>query len=90
MLIYKRNVHTKMRALSYIGAEKITFPPKPDRQTDITTFVNIYSFFLKKKSGYCLDAYRISSNIYDVSLQFGKKKLIFTLLNLTYYIREES
>ena len=22
----------KMRALSYIGAEKITFPPKPDRQ----------------------------------------------------------
>ena len=23
----------KMRALSYIGAEKITFPPKPDRQT---------------------------------------------------------
>ena len=27
----------KMRALSYIGAEKITFPPKPDRQTDIHT-----------------------------------------------------
>ncbi len=30
-----------MRALSYIGAEKITFPPKPDihtdRQTDIHT-----------------------------------------------------
>ncbi len=25
----------KMRALSYIGAEKITFPPKPDIQTDI-------------------------------------------------------
>ena len=24
----------KMRALSYIGAEKITFPPKPDGQTD--------------------------------------------------------
>ena len=23
----------KMRALSYIGAEKITYPPKPDRQT---------------------------------------------------------
>ncbi len=23
-----------MRALSYIGAEKITFPPKPDGQTD--------------------------------------------------------
>ena len=27
----------KMRALSYIGAEKITFPPKPDIQTDIHT-----------------------------------------------------
>ncbi len=24
---------SKVRALSYIGAEKITFPPKPDRQT---------------------------------------------------------
>ena len=24
----------KRRALSYIGAEKITFPPKPDIQTD--------------------------------------------------------
>ena len=27
-----------MRALSYIGAEKITFPPKPDGQTDIQTY----------------------------------------------------
>ncbi len=27
----------KMRALSYLGAEKITFPPKPERQTDIHT-----------------------------------------------------
>ena len=27
----------KMRALSYIGAEKITFSPKPDRQTYIQT-----------------------------------------------------
>ena len=26
-----------MRALSYIGAEKITFPPQPDIQTDIHT-----------------------------------------------------
>ncbi len=26
-----------MRALSYIGAEKITFPPRPDGQTDIQT-----------------------------------------------------
>ncbi len=28
----------KMRALSYIGAEKITYPPKPDRQTDRHTY----------------------------------------------------
>ena len=28
----------KMRALSYIGAEKITFPPKPDRHTDRNTY----------------------------------------------------
>ncbi len=27
----------KMRAQSYIGAEKIKFPPKPDIQTDIQT-----------------------------------------------------
>ncbi len=27
----------KMRALSYIGAEKITFPPKPDGQTNTNT-----------------------------------------------------
>ena len=27
----------KMRTLSYIGAEKITFPPEPDIQTDIKT-----------------------------------------------------
>ncbi len=26
-----------MKALSYIGAEKIMFPPKPDGQTDIQT-----------------------------------------------------
>ena len=29
----------KMRALSYIGAEKITCPPKPDRQTDRHTYI---------------------------------------------------
>ena len=28
----------KMRALSYIGTEKITFSPKPDRQTDKHTY----------------------------------------------------
>ncbi len=37
----------KMRDLSYIGAEKITFPPKPDRQTyrhtsDRRTDISVY------------------------------------------------
>ena len=37
--LYTRGMCTpKMRALSYIGAEKITFPPKPDRQTAIQTY----------------------------------------------------
>ncbi len=30
----------KMRALYYIGAEKNTFPPKPDIQTDLQTYVH--------------------------------------------------
>ena len=30
----------KMRALSYIGAEKITFPPKPDIQTDRQKYIH--------------------------------------------------
>ncbi len=32
----------KKRALSYIGAEKITFPPKPDRQTYRRTDISVY------------------------------------------------
>ncbi len=32
----------KMSALSYIGAEKIMFPPKPNRQTDIQTYRYTY------------------------------------------------
>ena len=40
----------KMRALSCIGAEKITFPPKPDRQTDRRTDISVYrvALLLKK------------------------------------------
>ncbi len=41
MLIYEGNLHTiKIGALSYIGAEKITFPPKPDIQTDRHTDIH--------------------------------------------------
>ena len=32
----------KMRALSYIGAEKITFPPKPDIHTDGRRDISVY------------------------------------------------
>ncbi len=32
----------KMRALSYIGAEKITFPPKPYIHTDRRTDISVY------------------------------------------------
>ena len=39
MLIYEGNLHKKIRAISQLGAEKITFLSKPDihteRQTDI-------------------------------------------------------
>ena len=35
MLIYEGNQHKNKGAISQLGAEKITFPPKPDRQTDI-------------------------------------------------------
>ena len=31
-----------MRALSYIGAENNTFPPKPDGQTDRRTDISVY------------------------------------------------
>ncbi len=32
----------KMRALSYIGAEKITLPPKPDRHTYRGADISVY------------------------------------------------
>ncbi len=32
----------KMRALPYIGTEKITFPPKPDRHTYRQTDISVY------------------------------------------------
>ncbi len=33
MLIYEGNLHKKIGAISQLGAEKITFPPKPDGHT---------------------------------------------------------
>ena len=37
ILIYEENLHKKNGAISQLGAEKITFPPKPDGHTDILT-----------------------------------------------------
>ena len=34
MLIEEGNLHQKNVGISQLGAEKITFPPKPDRHTD--------------------------------------------------------
>ena len=38
MLIYERNLHKKIGALSKLGAEKIAFTPNPDIQTDRQTY----------------------------------------------------
>ena len=46
-----------MRALSYIGAEKITFPPKPDIQTDIHTDRHTYI----QTDGWTDSIYRVAS-----------------------------
>ena len=32
----------KIRAITYIGAEKITFPPKPDRETYRRMGISVY------------------------------------------------
>ena len=42
MLIYEGNLHKKYGAISELGAEKITFPPKPDGQADRRTDICFY------------------------------------------------
>ena len=42
MLIYEGNVHKKNGVISQLGAERITFPPKPDIQTDRQTYRHTY------------------------------------------------
>ena len=42
MLIYEKNLHKKIGAISQLGAEKITIPSKLDRQTDIRTDISNY------------------------------------------------
>ena len=50
MLIYEGNLHKKNGAISQLGAEKITFPPKPDRQTDIHTYRQTDGYLLLQSS----------------------------------------
>ena len=40
--ILEECAYKKMRALSYIGAEKITSTPKPDRHTYRRTDISVY------------------------------------------------
>ncbi len=54
----------KMRDLSYIGAQKITFPPKPDRRTDISVY-RVASLLIMIRQ----------ANLYSVSLNEGSGRL---------------
>ena len=38
MLIDEGNIHKKIGLLSLLATEKIAFPPKPDRRTDISVY----------------------------------------------------
>ncbi len=48
----------KRRALSYIGAEKISFPPKPDRHTDRHTDIETYIHTYRRTD---ISVYRVAS-----------------------------
>ncbi len=41
VMLYSRKIQKKIGAISQLGAEKITFPPKPDGQTYIQTYSQI-------------------------------------------------
>ncbi len=64
MLIYEGNLHKKIWVISQLGAEKITFPPKPDGQTDIQTDgrtdISVYRVetLLKQLPFFCLSLKR--------------------------------
>ena len=57
----------KMRAPSYIGAEKITFPPKPDIQPDIHTYRRTE-----------ISVYRVASLLKISLLYYTQIELIFS------------
>ena len=71
----------KMRALSYIGAEKITFPPKPDIHTDSHTYrwtdISVYRVAsLLKMYRECLAFVRFRVVLQVKALTLGAKNTI--------------
>ena len=65
MLICKTNLHTKIKPLSSLQPEKIMFPPKPDRKTDIRTDISIYrvASLLKRYTQKVMDSILGSNNV---------------------------
>ena len=78
----------KMRALSYIGAEKITFPPKLDRHTDRRTDISVYrvASLLKRYVVFLVESdikYKISRFIYRY------KSVLVKLVDKDYMVQEQ-
>ena len=76
MLIYEGNLHKNIGALSQLGAEKITFPPKPDGHTDRRMDISVYRVASLLKISSCLtktygDEYRVTtlSKLYIMTRQ---------------------
>ncbi len=63
-----------MKALSYIGSEKITFPPKPDRQTDV--HMDIRTDIMKKNITVMFD-------FLTMHVLLRKNTILFPLLSLS-------
>ena len=71
----------KMRALSYIGDEKITFPPKPDRQTYRQTYRHTY-----KRTD--ISVYRVASllkRVKDCIRAYGDNCILLVISFSTYF-----
>ena len=49
MLIYEGNLQKKIGVISQLGAEKFTFPPKPDEHTEGRTDICFYRVALLLK-----------------------------------------
>ncbi len=59
MHIYEGNLHKKNGAISQLGDEKTTFPPKRGLHMDIRTDGRTFALLLKNQS---LEAYNKNSN----------------------------